>query len=1673
MLRLFTFLLYFQYLSAVEFLERPTDQLILLGESAIIPCKIKGDHGFVFWVHNDKVVLIIVAYQGQKFSTSHVELSGNTTAGDYSIRIKKVQWDDEGKISCQIRSKPIATADAKLEVAVKPSSPFLQQIEPLPSQGLMNDGFSSTKFSFGQQNIQLKCTVKKTRPKVIFRWHLDDKEMDLNMKLLSENTKHINISSEDKVGNNKDFSMFTSQSILTIHSIDKEMKKYLNSKYISCYINHPYYDSKGYSSKSEIVSNAIQVEIEDPPQSIELFMRRSNGNMINEKNKNQKIFDQLISGDSLTFRCVVKGGLPKPKIQWFRNNHQISDTRQDSSRLFDDKMESIIKIDRLNKMDNGANYSCITFNDATRRLPQKYLRSTSINLDIHYKVDELQLVGGEKFNVQKIYGKKNTKIQISCNTTVGYPPPKLIWKIITVDGEDGTGLISENFQLIGPSATDKYWPKDGLKAVSTISIPLIEKLDSAVVTCREEDSELSISKQIEIWTKPNHLELRQVNSDNHLIVGASAEFSCNAYGGNPRPTFEWRQNGILIENPELLSYKASMGLTQSILNFKPTQLDHTTEISCKVFQKRIFPNHFLRQSHILNIYFPATFVQLEAPNIQMVADTIYTFKCETSAANPSPSIIWLLDGEPLTYVSGATSEISYKNQTGAAKSELNFEVKQDLNGHILECRQDPEEYIMKVKPDENIQTETKRSQLKLNIHFSPILTKTQNELLTRIYAKEQLDEVQTISLENVIESNPWPNDIRIKSVTGDDLIDRENFEFTSKGLIIHRASRDIAGMYEMEMTNTIGTLIFQFELIIRYGAEIIDFKTDRQHYREHENAILACVVDGLPLHIEENVKFYKSYGMDMIPIEVNSENSKKYLLLMDNLSNNKKRVTLKINSLSINDIANYYCVVNNTIGSMRKNVSLFLETRPQSYEPGMLLKKVAHNVEVEGNRKILRCIGRGNPKPSFSWSKLTIPINKLSEQERRRITIKTDLFTEKNKGKNDSLIPWYLSELIIDDIRRTTDYAKYECQIKNFVDHKIITYELNSLTKPDSILTLRTSNMTSTSIKLSWIPGYDGGMSQQFLVEYKLLGKHKYVIGENSRRILSSDQNQINLKKLRPNSQYRISVISRNDLGECSSNNKNTLIIRTAPSNSQSEFLPNPLSLLNKFKLSDPHKYFEEKHEISRTSRFILIFCSVGLIILTLNVIVVALLVRYRRKKQRAKYERKKRSQIQKQLSQKMTENRLQRQCPDHSLFQYSFSDRQSSSLRSTLVAKSSDSNTSQSNDIKCNQSLTPPESISTKTMELRVTPPLSINKDDKNDIYNRQVNLIDLQKSSIILPPHADNESLYNDSGSSSQISGNSQLQVKTKCIKNDSITFNRKFDSNDNGSNGIESDTASNKPFLRLNNSQENDKYCSLAKVNRLMLQESPGEKRRRSVAYSSFNSNQSGLYHATPTMVKHLENSNMTFSMIDENNNNNNNINNTNSLYEKLRLKLTNSPNINSNDHPPSSNHNHSLSFGKSNDQELSSHSMRPATFVCKELSESDNSYKPLASISRNGHPIMKNSNVINSMNRSSNVTSMPIPEEYSTYHQYNRFCPEYIPTKQEINEMEYAESLRNLQKSVQDDLDIDPNNSQESLMRQQMLESGNSSGHSTKSSQIVDSSEEESNDVKNHRNDMVNL
>lgn len=136
----------------------------------------------------------------------------------------------------------------------------------------------------------------------------------------------------------------------------------------------------------------------------------------------------------------------------------------------------------------------------------------------------------------------------------------------------------------------------------------------------------------------------------------------------------------------------------------------------------------------------------------------------------------------------------------------------------------------------------------------------------------------------------------------------------------------------------------------------------------------------------------------------------------------------------------------------------------------------------------------------------------------------------------------FRSELLVHNVTHK-DYGSYECVARNSEGMDRTRVVLDVKSRPDPPSRLRVVNVTHNSVRLAWIPGFDGGMDQYFRIKFAPTEDDSLKDFED---VYPANTDETVLPGLKPGTRYAISIMAFNNIGESNYTNDPPVIVQTS-----------------------------------------------------------------------------------------------------------------------------------------------------------------------------------------------------------------------------------------------------------------------------------------------------------------------------------------------------------------------------------------------------------------------------------------------------------------------------------------------------------------------------------------------
>ncbi|XP_070156465.1 fasciclin-2 isoform X2 [Polyergus mexicanus] len=510
----------------------------------------------------------------------------------------------------------------------------------------------------------------------------------------------------------------------------------------------------------------------------------------------------------------------------------------------------------------------------------------------------------------------------------------------------------------------------------------------------------------------------------------------------------------------------------------------------------------LHQDHSLSLFFNSlqeeqagkytckgTYAQNQMLNKSVTIDTIIAITWDDAPVNqypilgedfsimcrvrarPSPSVDWLYNGELIKtndrYVINAYS--------------LKIKNVQESDDGIYTCRA-------------SVQTtgELQERLIRVEVHTRPSIEEISSPI--------DITEGENANIECKATGKPPPTFTWIKSLTQQNLsiTDRFGVDPVTGVLTITNVNREDAGEYQCTATNLAGTVTTNIQVNVIVKPKIMEFLN--KTVVEGKNKDIMCKAFGRPPPevIFRKLTADKQYLMGAQPQDDR--------IIMTNSADDVSGETvgvLAIHSALTNDDGLYECVAKNAGGVAYKNGHLTVEFPPSF--------RNMPNITI------------------YSWEQRPVNLTCIAESI-PNATIRWTMFGDRRV--EDDVTIQVIDDGPISTLQiRPTDrryYTNYKCIAANIHGTREHIIELKEATKPTELLSVKTVELTATSIRFDLIPPTHPDLPVKTIsVQYK----DNNQIWQNAKNRTWSVGSVYVVENLKPQTPYNFRFAAMNDVG--------------------------------------------------------------------------------------------------------------------------------------------------------------------------------------------------------------------------------------------------------------------------------------------------------------------------------------------------------------------------------------------------------------------------------------------------------------------------------------------------------------------------------------------------------------
>uniref|UniRef100_A0ABM0MI06 Nephrin-like n=1 Tax=Saccoglossus kowalevskii TaxID=10224 RepID=A0ABM0MI06_SACKO len=654
-------------------------------------------------------------------------------------------------------------------------------------------------------------------------------------------------------------------------------------------------------------------------------------------------------------------------------------------------------------------------------------------------------------------------VTLTCKSTNSNPPSFITWWTAGRQVKTSDDVVVKA-------------PNGGYITSQNLTVELKAQTDSVLYTCQATNEELlqSVSNSVTLSVQyPPDQPLISGYSEGSIIkAGNLLRMTCVSVGGNPRADLVWLKNGQILE--DVGNYATSGNIATNELSIIAEQADNGAEYACNASNAATYEP--LMTSVELNVYFPPTGVSLRTePETAREGERV-VIVCTSSSSNPPSEITWFKDGVQDIGMDNGTIE----GDNGGSSSVSFFileEVSADDYGKHFLCRA--------TNPKLG---ESANDAVTLGVQYAPLF---------HTQANQTIDSYETIGdfLLNISAiANPttitymWYRDGKPIDI---DL--SKTYSMADNGsLILHNVTRQEAGIYTCQASNAEGKRNLSLVLNV-FFAPVIQISDELIVSIGHTSP-LVCEAAANP-KLDDFIHWAREG----------------YVSSMYQQHYQDGKSTLILTNITKAHAGPYICNADNGIEPKASKVVQVIVQYAPSIDKSPSRVKVA---STAGKTTYLICAAEGAPQVHFRWKKDSKEFNSTKPRHKVELYHKT-------------YSVFYESRLTITEVDDKTDFGQYVCEAYNDLGTDVVKIMLERTGVPSAPGDLRVVTKADTSVVLTWVPGFNGGLLQSFHIRFNERGAKTYSYVD----VFPPNATKFNVVSLRPDTMYDFNIRSSNSHG--------------------------------------------------------------------------------------------------------------------------------------------------------------------------------------------------------------------------------------------------------------------------------------------------------------------------------------------------------------------------------------------------------------------------------------------------------------------------------------------------------------------------------------------------------------
>ncbi|XP_036421159.1 nephrin [Colossoma macropomum] len=658
------------------------------------------------------------------------------------------------------------------------------------------------------------------------------------------------------------------------------------------------------------------------------------------------------------------------------------------------------------------------------------------------------------------------KVTLCCHTSSSNPPVHIRWWLGFKELNNATVTISEG-------------ENGGMMTMSNLTHTVSREENGLPFTCEAFNKGTRFSsiqsKTLNVYYPPQKVWLDAPPEGTSLRSGMTVRLVCFSSGGNPAGRLTWLKNGKVVQVPSK-HVQSERGVSREfLLTLHPS--DNLATYRCDATNEA---KQVRSAETKLQVQFPAMNVKIVVKQKELRAGQTLNLDCLAGSSNPKVNISWSLGSTRLKGVDQAPKKAEYGGLS--VSSKLALHLGSHHHGNRITCQ-----------AFSSLLSEGVNTFYTLNILFPPEFAEDQPR-------EVQIIEDDTATLPVMVSANP--NNVSCEWVfQGEKVVkERDHRYHFPEGwtLEIWNVSRRDAGNYRVKCSNAEGKNSTIIKLDVQY-APSVKMKKDPVFVNVGDTADLMCEADANPI----NSGMFSWKWMGEGEVEELGEESEDGATGM-----------LTLFEVTRAQAGPYQCTADNDIAPPASVVGQLIVRFAPELQKGAQWKKVASRGDGTTDVDIL-CQAEGVPRVTFSWAKNNVPLDFNNPRYIERTVREGAIHT---------------STLTVVNVSAALDYAVFTCTARNSQGEDSLDIQLLSTSYPDPPSDLKLLSVSSSSATLEWMPGFDGGLIQNFRVRYRWAGSASYLYVD----AFPPRATVYTVTGLNPSTTYNFSVNAINSMGESS-----------------------------------------------------------------------------------------------------------------------------------------------------------------------------------------------------------------------------------------------------------------------------------------------------------------------------------------------------------------------------------------------------------------------------------------------------------------------------------------------------------------------------------------------------------